>query len=137
MKTNFLSDESHQMVRKSKRIPYAKQAKKLGGIPYYTNNNKKRTNNNCILQEKQTNQLDQPRNKEETNREILTTNREIRTIAENQNIYRILRSYQQKQPSTTESTRRRGNVECRGQNTISHRLNYFRQSCVTIFTNKL
>ena len=33
--------EQHLTVRKSKRIPYAKQTGKLGGIPYYTNNNKK------------------------------------------------------------------------------------------------
>ena len=53
IKTNLFSDESHQTMRKSKRIPYAKQTKKLGGIPYYTKNNKKKTNNNCILQENQ------------------------------------------------------------------------------------
>ena len=46
-------------VRKSKRIPYAKQTKKLSGIPYYTNNNKKKTSNNGVLQENQTNQPDQ------------------------------------------------------------------------------
>ena len=52
IKTNLLSDESHQTVRKSKRIPYAKQTEILGGIPYSTNNNEKKTNNNCILQGK-------------------------------------------------------------------------------------
>ena len=127
IKANLLSDESHQTVRKSERIPYAKQTEKLGGIPYYTKNNKKKTNNNRILQENQTSQLDQLQNEGKTNPEIRIANREIRTTAENQNINRIIRNYQQKQPPTTESTRRRGNVECRGQNTISHRLNYFRQ----------
>ena len=42
IKTSLLSEESHQTVRKAKRIPNAKQTEKLGGIPYYTNNNKRK-----------------------------------------------------------------------------------------------
>ena len=126
IKTNLPSEESHQTVRKSKRIPNAKQTEKLGRIPYHTNNNKKKINNNCVLQGNQTDQPNQLHNEEKTNCEIRTTNRKIRTTVEDQNLHRLFRNYQSKQPPTTESTRRRGNVECRGQ-TISHRLNYHRQ----------
>ena len=42
IKTNSLPNEPHQSVRKSKRIPNAKQTEKLGGIPYFTNHKKKR-----------------------------------------------------------------------------------------------
>ena len=38
IKTNLPSDEPHETVEKSKRIPNAKQTEKLGGIPYYTIN---------------------------------------------------------------------------------------------------
>ena len=78
-----------------------------------------------VFYRNQTSQLDQPQNEDETNREIPIANSELRTTTENQNFKRIKRNYQQKQPPTTESTRRRGNVECRGQHTISHRLNYY------------
>ena len=126
IKTNLPSDEPHQTVKKSKRIPNAKQTEKLGGIPYYTNNNKKKINKNCVLQGSQTGQPNQSHNEEETNREIWRTNRKIRTTIEDQSLNRLFWSYQPKQSPTTESTRRRGNVECRGQ-TISHKLNYHRQ----------
>ena len=126
MKTNLPSDEPHQTMRKSKGIPNAKQTEKLGGISYYTNNNKKKINNICVLQGSQTGQPNQSHNEEETNREIRTINGKIRTTVENQNLNRLFRNYQPKQSPTTEFTRRRGNVECRGQ-TISHRLNYHRQ----------
>ena len=119
-KTNLPSEESHQTVSKSKRILNAKQTEKLGGIPYYTNNNEKKINNICVLQGNQTDQPNQPHNEEKTNREIRTTERKIRTTIEDQDLHRIFRNYQSKQLPTTESTRRRGNVECRGQ-TISHR----------------
>ena len=52
-------------VRKSKRLPFAKQTEKLGGVPYQTNNNKKKNINNLnFLQEKTTTTMD--RNEEET-----------------------------------------------------------------------
>ena len=84
--TNLPSEESHQTVRKSKRIPNAKQTEKFGGISYYTNNNKKKINNNCVLQGNQTDQPSQPHNKEETNRELRTANRKIRTTLEDHNL---------------------------------------------------
>ena len=82
--------------------------------------------NNYVLQESQTSKPNQQQNEEKNNREIRTINREIRKTLEHKNFNRLFRNHQPKQPPETESTRRRGNVECRGQ-TISHRLNYFRQ----------
>ena len=41
IKTKDTTNEQNQSVRKSKRIPHAKQTKKLGGILYQTNINKK------------------------------------------------------------------------------------------------
>ena len=80
-----------------------------------------------MLQESQTNKPNQQQNEERNNREIRTINREIRKTLEHKNFNRIFRDHQPKQkPPETESTRSRGNVECRGQ-TISHRLNYLRQ----------
>ena len=126
IKTISLPNEPHQSVRKSKRIPNAKQTEKLGGIPYFTNNNKKKINKNYVLQENQTNKPNQQQNEERNNREIRTINREIWKTLEHKNFNRIFRDHQPKKPPETESNRRRGNVECRGQ-TISHRLNYLRQ----------
>ena len=109
IKTNLLSDEPRQTVRKSKRKLNAKQTKKFFILykTYYTKNSEKKANNNCILQESQTSQPNQPHNEEGTNREIRTINREIRTTSENQNSNRLFRNYQPKQSPTTESTRRR------------------------------
>ena len=42
IKMKELIDEPHLTVRKSKRLPYAKETEKLGGIPYYTNINEKK-----------------------------------------------------------------------------------------------
>ena len=88
VKTNLPSEESHQTVRKSKRIPNAKQTEKLGGISCHTNNNKKKINNNGVLQGNQTDQPNQLHNEEKTNCEIRTTNRKIRATIENQNLHR-------------------------------------------------
>ena len=126
IKTNLFPDEPHQSVRKSKRIPNAKQTERLGGILHFTNNNKMKISKNYKLQESQTNKPSQQQNEEGSNREIRTINREIRKTLEYKNFNRLFRDYQPKQPPETESTRRRGNVECRGQ-TISHKLNYLRQ----------
>ena len=124
IKTNPLINEPQLTVRKSKRIPNARQTEKLGGIPYSTNNNKRKINN-YMLQENQASQPSQQQTEERSNREIRTINREIRKTAEYQNFNRLIRNHQQLPPLETESTRRRGNVECRG-----HRLNYFRQRVV-------
>ena len=70
-------------VRKSKRLPFAKQTKKLGGVPYQTNNNKKKNNNNRnLLQEKTTTTMD--RNEEENYRTIRKDDEEIRLIRPNE-----------------------------------------------------
>ena len=78
-----------------------------------------------MLQENQASQPSQQQTEERNNREIRTINREIRKTAEYQNFNRSIRNHHQLLPLATESTRRRGNVECRG-----HRLNYFRQRVV-------
>ena len=88
--------------------------------------------NNYMLQENQTSQPSQQQTEERSNREIRTINREIRKTAEHKNFNLLIRNHHQLLPLETESTRRRGNVECRG-----HRLKYFRQSCSNIFDNKL
>ena len=115
IKTNSLPNEPHQSVKKTKRIPNAKQTEKLGSIPYFTNNNKKKINKYFVLQEIQTNIPNQQQNEERNNREIRTINREIRKTLVHKNFNRLFRDHQPKQPPETESTRRRGNVECRGQ----------------------
>ena len=92
-----------------------KQTEKLGGIPYFTNNNKTRINNYYVLQESQTSEPNQQQNEERNNREIRTINRQIRKTLEHKNTNRLFRNHQPKQPPETESTRWRGNVECRGQ----------------------
>ena len=92
-------DESHLTVRKSKRIPYAKQTEKLGGIPYYANNNEKKSNI-CILQENQINQLDQL----QTNSNEEPDNRNIRSITENLQTNRIIRTYKPKQSYVADFT---------------------------------
>ena len=125
IKTNPLINEPQLTVRKSKKIPNARQTEKLGGIPYSTNNNKRKINNNYMLQENQTSQPTQQQIEERSNREIRTINREIRKTAEYKNFNRLIRNHHQLLPLETESTRKRGNVECRG-----HRLNYFRQRVV-------
>ena len=64
IKTNPLINEPQQTVRKSKRIPNARQTEKLGGIPYSTNNNTRKINNNNMLQENQTSQPSQQQTEE-------------------------------------------------------------------------
>ena len=61
-------------IRRSRRLPFAKQTKKLGGIPYQTYNNRKRINTNLdLLQENRT--RPQENNEEEEDRNIrLNTN---------------------------------------------------------------
>ena len=69
-------------IRRSGRLPFAKQTKKLGGIPYQTNNNRKRTKfNHDWLQENTT--TPQQNNEDEENRNI-RTKEEIHRIIRNQ-----------------------------------------------------
>ena len=52
---NIEKPKTPEPVRKSKRLPFAKQTEKLGGVPYQTSNNKKKNiNNRNLLQEKMT-----------------------------------------------------------------------------------
>ena len=86
-------------VRKSKRLPFAKQTKKLGGVPYQTNNNKKKNiNNRILLQEKTTTRMD--RNEEE-NRLTIRKDEEIRLIRPSEN-----------NKQTITGPLRRGNLTC-------------------------
>ena len=75
-------------IRSSRRLPFAKQTGKLGGIPYQTNNNRKRTKfTHYLLQENRTT-LQQNNEDEE--------DRNIRTKDENKlEIYRIKRNQHQ------------------------------------------
>ena len=104
-----------------RRLPFAKQPKKLGGILYQTNNNnRKRTKfNHDLLQEKRT--TPQQNNEEEEDRNI-------RTKDENKlEIYRVIRNRHQ----TTlqlQTHMKRGNVTCEG-----HTL----ERATELLTNKL
>ena len=70
-------------VKKSKRLPFAKQSEKLGGVPSQTNNNKKKNiNNRNLLQEKTTTTKD--RNEEENRHTIRKDDEEIRLIRPNE-----------------------------------------------------
>ena len=69
-------------VRRSRRLPFAKQAEKLGGIPYQTNNNRKRNKyNHNLLQEKRTTP---PQNSEEEEDRNIRTKEEVNRIIRNQ-----------------------------------------------------
>ena len=87
-------------TRKSKRLPFAKQTEKFGGIPYQTNNNKKKNVNNCnLLQEKTTTTMDQSEKKND--RTLRENNEEIRTIR-----------YNELNKQTFTGPSRRGDVTC-------------------------
>ena len=80
--TNIEKRKTLEPTRKSKRLPFAKQTEKLGGVPYQTNNNKKKTvNNRNVLQEKTTTTTDQSEKKND--RTIRESNEEIRAIRHN------------------------------------------------------
>ena len=69
-------------VRRSRRLPFAKQTDKLGGIPYQTNNNRKRNkNNHNLLQEKRTTP---PQNNEEEEDPNIRTKEEVNRIIRDQ-----------------------------------------------------
>ena len=66
-------------VRRSNRLPFAKQTEKLGGIPNHISNNKKKlTNHGNLLQE--TTAETAERNETENDRPMRQNNEEIRTI---------------------------------------------------------
>ena len=93
-------------VRRSKRLPFAKQTEKLGRVPYHTNNDKKKmTNNGNLLQETTTETAE--RSKMENDRPIQRNNEEIRSI----------RPLQQ---TSTGQLRRWGNVISRRYHDLYH-----------------
>ena len=79
---NIEKPKTLESTRKPKRLAFAKQTEKSGGIQYQTNNTKKKTVNNCnILQEKTTTTTDQSENNND--RTIRENNEEIRTVRYN------------------------------------------------------
>ena len=67
------------MIRRSNRLPFAKQTEKLGGVPYYTNNNKKKLiNNDHLFQETTTETMEN--NEEGNDRPIRKDEDEINSI---------------------------------------------------------
>ena len=125
IKTKDTTNEQNQSVRKSKRIPLAKQTEKLGGIPYQTNNNKKKTNKHSVLQENPTTPPDQT----QTNSEAKRDDRKIRTTTKNLQNNRYIRTLNSKQPYKSDFIRRGGNVKCRYQTARLHNC-YFRKRVV-------
>ena len=87
--------EPQPSVRRSSRLPFAKQTEKLCGIPYQTSNNKKKQ---IVLQEKTTTTTKD--NEEENHRSVRKETKEIRTI----------RYYNNYKRPTTYQIRRGGNV---------------------------
>ena len=78
---NIEKPKTLEPTRKSKRLPFAKQTKKLGRMPYQTNNKKKNVKNRKILQEKTTTTMDQ--SEKRNDRTLRENNEEIRTIRYN------------------------------------------------------
>ena len=80
-------------VRRSKRLPFARQTEKLGKVPYYTNNKKKKLIINGNLLQETAERID-----EENNRPRRRNNEEIRFI----------RSYRRTQQTLTGPRRKVG-----------------------------
>ena len=71
--------EPQTSVRRSNRLPFAKQTEKLGGVPYQTNNNrKKQTVNGNVLQEKTATTTRET--EDENHRSVWQETKKIRTI---------------------------------------------------------
>ena len=66
-------------IRRSNRLPFAKQTEKLGGVPYHTNSNKKKLNNNGNLLQETTAETTE-RSNTKNNRLIRENNEEIRFL---------------------------------------------------------
>ena len=93
------SAEPQQILRRSQRLPFAKQTEKLGDEPYYTENNKKKINNYCVLQEGHSNQS-------EANNDEEPINRNIRTLLEKRCDNVKIRNYNKNPPQKTDFIRR-------------------------------
>ena len=125
IKSKDTTNEQNQSVRKSKRIPNAKQTEKLGGIPYQTNNNKKKINKHCILQENPTTPSDQTRANNEEDKD----DREIRTITKKLQNNRTIRTFKPNKLHEPDFIRWGGNVEYRDRTATLHN-RHFRQRVV-------
>ena len=84
MKYRHLPTKPIPPVRISKRLPFAKQIEKLGGIPYQSDNNRKRIKSNHDLLHENRNRP-QRSNEEEEDRNIRINNNtpEINCIIQN------------------------------------------------------
>ena len=98
-------------VRRSNRLPFAKQTEKLGGVPYQTNNNKKKlSSNGNLLQETTAETVE--RSNAENDRPIRTNNEELR----------LIRPHKRIQQTFTGQLRRGGNViSCRYHDLYQYR----------------
>ena len=112
-------------VRRSNRLPFAKQTEKLGGVPYHTNNNKKKlTNNGNLLQETTVETAERSNTK--NNRPIRESNEEIRFI----------RPHKRIQQTFTGQFRRGGNViSCRHHDLYHYRNIRIETESLSLFTN--
>ena len=116
---NIEKSKTPEPIGKSKRLPFAKQTKKLSGIPCQTNNNKeKNTKNRNLIQEKTITTTD--RSEKENNR----------TIRENDEEIRSKRPNGENKQTYTEPFRRGGNVTCRHHDIYRR----FSSSCLNIRT---
>ena len=93
--------EPHQILRRSQRLPFAKQTEKLVGVPYYTVNNKKKMSNHRFVHESQHSQP-------ETNNDEESTNRNVRAILKERHKNCEIRNYYLKQLNTTNFIRSGG-----------------------------
>ena len=111
-----------ESVRRSNRLPFAKQTKKLGGIPYQTNNNKKKfTNSDHLLQETTTECSEEEND---------------RLIRKDEDKVNFLQPYKITQQTPTGLPRRGGNVTSYQNNDLQTFRN-IRQQTERLFTNKL
>ena len=111
-----------ESVRRSNRLPFAKQTEKLGGVPYQTNNTKnKLINSDHFFQQTAT------ENSEEEN---------DRLIRKDENEVNFLQSYKMTQQTSTGPLRRGGNVTSYQNNDLQTHRN-IRQQTERLFTNKL
>ena len=108
-------------IRRSRRLLFAKQTEKLGGILYQTNNNRKRIkSNHDLLLENRTRPQENSEEEESSN---------IRTNAETKlEIHRIIRSQHQTTPKP-QTHMEWGNVTCEGHTS--------KRASTEMLTNKL
>ena len=109
------------MIKRSNSLPFAKQTKQLGGVPYQTNINKKKLISDHLFQETTT------ENSEEEN---------DRPKRKDENEVNSLQPYKMTQQNPTGLPQRAGNVTSYQNNDLQTYRN-IRQLTKRLFTNKL